>query len=87
MGSGTYYSAEVNEDPQIKEFISDKLMQRVASDLTEGKANIPSIQMALKRNWQGEFKTILEPAKNSTTNLQEHLKRLKSQSLDAKQLA
>ena len=86
MGSGTYYSAEVNEDPEIKEFISDKLMQRVASDLTEGKANIPSIQMALKRNWQGEFKTILEPAKNST-NLQEHLKRLKSQSLDAKQLA
>ena len=65
MGSGTYYSAEVNEDPEIKEFISDKLMQRVASDLTEGKANIPSIQMALKRDWQGEFKTILEPAKNS----------------------
>jgi hypothetical protein len=87
MGRGTYVSAEVHEDEEIKSFISDKLLQRVEKDINEGKASIPSLQMALRRDWSGVFKNIFEPAKKADNDLQEQLKRLKTYARDAKQLA
>ena len=87
MGRGTCVSAEANADEEIKSFTPVKFMQRVQKDVADGKSNIPSLQMALKRGWAGVFKNIWEPATQADTDLQEQLKRLKTYGRDAKQFA
>ena len=76
----------MNTDTAIKDYISDKFLNRLQKDITQGHSQVASIKIAVSPGWAGVFKDIFEAAKQADTDLQEQSKRLKNYMKDAAEM-